>query len=164
MPYVDAQQLLDEDYPDGWHYYWKSLELEALGREVVRRLAEHAAAAPSDHSTIDVWWHGGAMGRVPAEATAFGARPTILLGYEANFEDASEAADNIAWVRGSLAELRSFSTGGAYLNFPGFFEEGDDLLRASFGEANYERLVAVKTSVDPANVFRFNGNIPPESS
>jgi len=161
MPWVNAQQLLDEDYPDGWHYYWKSLELETLAPDVVRRLVEHAAEAPSDHSTIDIWWHGGAMGRVPAEATAYGARPTILLGYEANFEHADEAADNIAWVRGSLAELRPFSTGGAYLNFPGFFEEGDDLLRASFGEANYERLVAVKTQVDPANVFRFNGNIPP---
>jgi FAD/FMN-containing dehydrogenase len=67
-------------------------------------------------------------------------------------------------VRGSLAELQPFSTGGAYLNFPGFFEEGDELLRASFGEANYERLVAVKTQYDPANVFRFNGNIPPAAS
>ena len=161
MPYKDAQSLLDEDYPDGGQYYWKSLELEALVPDVVRRLVEHAAAAPSDHSTIDIWWHGGAMARVPAEATAFGARPTILLGYEANFEDPAEAAENVAWVRGSLAELQPFSTGGAYLNFPGFFEEGDDLLRASFGEANYERLVAVKTQVDPANVFRFNGNIPP---
>ena len=164
MPWVNAQQLLDGDYPDGWHYYWKSLEFETLAPDVVRRLVEHAAAAPSEHSTIDIWWHGGAMGRVPADATAYGARPTILLGYEANFEHADEAADNIAWVRGSLAELRPFSTGGAYLNFPGFFEEGDDLLRASFGEANYERLVAVKTQVDPANVFRFNGNIPPEPS
>jgi FAD/FMN-containing dehydrogenase len=80
---------------------------------------------------------------------------------EANFEDPPEAADNIAWVRGSLAELRSFSTGGAYLNFPGFFGEGDDPLRASFGEANYERLVEIKAKYDPANVFRFNGNIPP---
>ena len=104
------------------------------------------------------------MGRIPAEATAFGPRPTILLGYEANFEDPADAAENVAWVRGSLAELQPFSTGGAYLNFPGFFEEGDELLRASFGEANYERLVAVKTQYDPANVFRFNGNIPPAAS
>ena len=55
MPYKDAQSLLDEDYPDGWRYYWKSLELEALVPDVVRRLVEHAAAAPSDHSTIDIW-------------------------------------------------------------------------------------------------------------
>jgi FAD/FMN-containing dehydrogenase len=164
MPYKDAQSLLDDDYPDGGQYYWKSLELEALIPDVVRRLVEHAAAAPSDHSTIDIWWHGGAMGRIPAEATAFGARPTILLGYEANFDDPADAAENVAWVRGSLAELQPFSTGGAYLNFPGFFEEGDELLRASFGEANYERLVAVKTQYDPANVFRFNGNIPPAGS
>ena len=107
MPYTEAQKLLDEDYPDGWQYYWKSLELDGARPEVVQRLVEHAAAAPSDHSTIDIWWHGGAMGRVPAEATAFGARPQILLGYEANFEDPADDAENVAWVRDSLAELRA---------------------------------------------------------
>jgi FAD/FMN-containing dehydrogenase len=161
MSYVDAQRVLDEDYPDGWQYYWKSLELEALTPDVVRRIVGHAAAAPSDHSTIDIWWHGGALSRTPAEATAFGPRPLILLGYEANFEDPEEATANVAWVRGSLAELRPLSTGGAYLNFPGFFEEGEDLLRRSYGDANYERLVAVKREYDPENVFRFNGNIRP---
>ena len=69
--------------------------------------------------------------------------------YEANFEDPADAAENVAWVPGSLAELQPFSTGGAYLNFPGFFEEGDDLLRASFGEANYERLVRGEDGVRP---------------
>ncbi|HSC92377.1 MAG TPA: FAD-binding oxidoreductase [Gaiellaceae bacterium] len=161
MRYTEAQTLLDEDYPDGWRYYWKSVELDELSPDVVRRVLAHAAAAPSDHSTVDVWCNGGAMGRVPADATAFGARPAVLLGYEANFEDAAAADENVAWVRDSIDELRPFSTGGAYLNFPGFFEEGDELLRASFGEANYARLVAVKNALDPANVFRFNGNIAP---
>jgi hypothetical protein len=127
----------------------------------VRRLIDHAAAAPSGDSTIDIWWNGGAMARVAADATAFGARPRVLLGYEANFEDPAHAAENVAWVRDSIAELQPLSTGGAYLNFPGFFEEGVDLLRASFGAANYERLVEVKRRFDPGNVFRFNGNIPP---
>ncbi|HSL63966.1 MAG TPA: FAD-binding oxidoreductase [Gaiellaceae bacterium] len=163
MPYVEAQKVLDEDYPDGLQYYWKSIELDELTPDVVRRLLDHAAAAPSGDSTIDIWWNGGAMERVAPEATAFGARPRILLGYEANFEHLADAAENVAWVRGSLAELEPLSTGGAYLNFPGFFEEGADLLRASFGEANYERLVEVKTRYDPDNTFRFNGNINPSS-
>jgi FAD/FMN-containing dehydrogenase len=163
MPYVQAQMLLDEDYPDGWFYYWKSLELDRVGDEVIDRVIEHATAAPSDHSTVDVWYHGGAMGRVPPEATAFGDRPEILLGYEANFEARDAADANVAWVRDSIDELKPYSSGGAYLNFPGFFEEGDALLRASYGDANYERLVALKTEYDPTNLFRLNGNIRPSS-
>jgi FAD/FMN-containing dehydrogenase len=163
MPYVETQKLLDDDYPDGSFYYWKSLELDALSGEVVERLPTHASAAPSDHSTIDVWYHGGAMGRVRPEATAFGDRPEILLGYEANFETREEADANVAWVRDSIDELKPFSSGGAYLNFAGFLEEGDALLRASFGDANYERLVALKNVYDPTNFFRLNGNINPSS-
>jgi hypothetical protein len=43
--------------------------------------------------------------------------------------------------------------------FPGFFEEGDELLRASYGDRNYERLLAVKDRVDPNGVFGPLGGI-----
>jgi FAD/FMN-containing dehydrogenase len=56
-------------------------------------------------------------------------------------------------------DLRPFSEGGVYLNFPGFMEEREEMLRGAFG-ANYDRLVEVKTRYDPANVFRVNQNIP----
>jgi FAD/FMN-containing dehydrogenase len=161
LPYVEAQTVLDEDYPDGWRYYWKSIELDTLSDEAIAKAIEHAAAAPSHHSTVDVWYHGGAMGRVPAEATAFGDRALILLGYEANFEEQGEADENVAWVRRSVEEIRPLSSGGAYLNFPGFFEEGEELLRASYGEENYRRLTELKRVYDPENVFRLNGNIRP---
>jgi FAD/FMN-containing dehydrogenase len=161
LSYVETQSLLDEDYPDGWQYYWKSLEFDALTDEIVGRLIDHSAAAPSHHSTVDVWYNGGAMSRVPADATAFGPRAPILLGYEANFEEPGDAEANVAWVRNCLEDVRPLSTGGAYLNFPGFFEEGEELLRASYGDANYQRLVALKDEYDPGNVFRLNGNIRP---
>jgi hypothetical protein len=50
--------------------------------------------------------------------------------------------------------------GGAYLNFPGFGEEKDAPLRATYGP-NYGRLVALKTQYDPDNVFHMNQNIRP---
>ena len=162
MPYTEAQAILDEDYPDGWRYYWKSVNVDGLGDEVIERLMAHAEAAPSDHSTIDVWYQGGAMDRVGAGETAFGDRSApILLGVEANWEEQPQDDEaNIAWVRSCVADMRQFSSGGMYLNFPGFLEEGDQMLRDAYGE-NYERLVALKNQYDPTNLFRLNQNITP---
>lgn len=56
--------------------------------------------------------------------------------------------------------MRLFSDGGIYLNFAGFLEEGEKLLREAHGD-NYERLVALKTKYDPTNLFRLNHNIKP---
>ena len=56
--------------------------------------------------------------------------------------------------------MRRFSSGGTYLNFPGFLEEGESLLRDAYGE-NYQRLVALKNKYDPTNLFRLNQNIAP---
>jgi FAD/FMN-containing dehydrogenase len=159
LPWVEVQGLLDEDYPDGWCYYWKSVGLDELGDEALERIAAHAWTAPSHHSTVDVWYHGGAMGRVDPGATAFGRRPAYLVGVEANWEPGHPDDDNVAWAREVVDDLGRFSTGGAYLNFPGQFEEGDELLRASYGARNYERLVALKTELDPGNVIGGTGAI-----
>jgi FAD/FMN-containing dehydrogenase len=161
MPYVEAQKVLDEDYPDGGRYYWKSLNVAGLGDEEIERLIAHAEAAPSDHSTIDVWYQGGAMGRIGASESAFGDRSApILLGIEANWEEPEDDEANVEWARNVVSEMRRFSSGGAYLNFPGFMEEGQRLMRDAYGE-NYGRLVSLKDEYDPANLFRLNQNIEP---
>ncbi len=152
--WVEVQSILDEDYPNGLRYYWTSIHLTGLpdaARESLRALAE---AAPSDLSTIDVWFQGGAMARVEPEATAFGDRSApILIGVEANWERAEDDEVNIAWARRCAEELKPFSTGGTYLNFPGFFEEGEAQVRRAVGERNFERLAAVKAAYDPDGVF-----------
>jgi hypothetical protein len=161
MPYVEAQKILDEDYPSGGRYYWKSTNVDGLGDEVIDRLIAHAEAAPSHHSTIDIWYQGGAMGRVGADETAFGDRSApILLGIEANWEEPEDDEVNVAWARNTVSDMRRFSDGGMYLNFPGFLEEGQKLVRDAYG-GNYERLVALKDSYDSDNVFRLNHNIKP---
>ncbi|MGF1470206.1 MAG: FAD-binding oxidoreductase [Rubrobacteraceae bacterium] len=161
MPYTEVQQVLDEDYPDGGRYYWKSVNVEEIGEEAMDRLIAHAEAAPSDHSTIDIWYQGGAMGRIGADETAFGDRSApYLLGIEANWEEPEDDAANVAWAREVVDDMRRFSDGGTYLNFPGFIEEGQDMMRDAYGE-NYERLVALKDEYDPENLFRMNQNIKP---
>lgn len=163
MPYTEVQKILDEDYPNGMRYYWKSANVSGLGDDAIGRLMAHAEAAPSHHSTIDVWYQGGAMGRVGAEESAFGDRSApYLLGIEANWEESEDDEANIAWAREVVGDMRRFSDGGTYLNFPGFLEEGQEMMRDAYGE-NYGRLVALKKEYDPANLFRVNQNIEPAS-
>jgi FAD/FMN-containing dehydrogenase len=161
MQYVDAQTIYDPDYPAGHRYYWKSTNLEALTPEIAQVLVEHTLAAPSQHSTIDVWLNGGAIARVGESETAFRGRTTrYLVNPEANWEHAVDDDANVTWARGVLAALEPHAAGGTYLNFPGFLEEGEDLVRASHG-ANYERLAALKARLDPENLFRRNANVEP---
>jgi FAD/FMN-containing dehydrogenase len=161
MRYVDAQRIYDPDYPAGHRYYWKSTNLEALTPEVVDVLVERTLAAPSKHSTIDVWLNGGAISRVGESETAFHGRATrYVVNPEANWEDAAADDANVAWARSVLGALEPHAAGGTYLNFPGFLEEGDALVHASHG-SNYERLAALKSRLDPENVFRRNANIEP---
>lgn len=161
MPFVAAQRLFDADYPNGRRYYWKSLYLDSLDDAAVVALVEHARARPSLLSTVDVWALGGAMRREPTGGSAFSHRDRpFLLGIEANWNDAGEDAQNIAWARGLFADMDRWSRGGLYLNFPGQIEEGDVLLRQSFG-SSYERLQAVKATYDPENLFRSTFNIAP---
>ena len=53
-----------------------------------------------------------------------------------------------------------FSDGSRYLNFPGFQEEGDEMIRKAFA-GNYSRLAALKPKYDPTNFFSLNQNIKP---
>jgi hypothetical protein len=64
----------------------------------------------------------------------------------------------MAWVCALQTALLPFSLKGVYTNFLG--DEGEEQVRASYG-VNYERLVALKNTYDPGNVFHFNQNIPP---
>ncbi len=164
MPFVDAQKIYDPDYPAGHRYYWKSTNVAALSDEAVDVLVERTLAAPSKHSTVDVWLNGGAIARVGESDTAFTGRGArYVVNPEANWEHAEDDDANVAWARSVLAALEPHAAGGAYLNFPGFLEEGEDLVRASLG-SNYERLAALKRRLDPENVFRRNANIEPASS
>jgi FAD/FMN-containing dehydrogenase len=162
MPFVSAQRLFDADYPDGRRYYWKSLYLDSLDDAAVSSLVDHAARRPSTISSIDVWAMGGAIQREPAGGSAFSHRDRpYLLGIEANWEGTEGDAPNIAWARALHSDMRRFSKGGMYLNFPGSSDEGDEaMLRQAFG-ASYERLQSVKARYDPDNVFSSTFNVRP---
>lgn len=154
VPYLELQQSLDADYPSGMRYYWKSLYLPGLNEESMELAADWAARRPSPLSTLDIWHLGGAMARVPADATAFGDRSApYLLGVEANWEDPDADDANIAWARDCVDAFDQVSTGRQYLNFPGFLEDGDGMLEEAHGHENWQRLTRLRERVDPAGLF-----------
>jgi Berberine and berberine like len=160
MPFLVAQQLFDPEYPDGRRYYWKSIYLSDVGDAEIELADRYAGTRPSPLSSIDIWALGGAMRNEPEGGSAFAKRDApFLIGVESNWEDAAADDANISWTRELIAEASALSPGGTYLNFPGFVEEGEQLLRDTYG-AKYERLQEVKKTYDPDNVFRSNLNNP----
>ena len=165
MPYVDMQTVWDADYPAGKRrYYWRSIYVNDLSDGVIDNVLSAAAESPSHHSNIDIWHVSGTVGRVGAAESAFRPRDMpYVIGIEANWEDAGDDTPNIAWTRALWTQLHRYSSGAVYLNFPGFGEEGDALVRAGYGE-NYARLAAIKRTYDPTNLFRMNQNIAPAAA
>jgi FAD/FMN-containing dehydrogenase len=160
MSFATIQSAFDLYLPKGLLQYWKSTYVSALSDELLGALCTLAAERPSPRTSLNIWPQAGAVARVGAEETAFGARPPFLISFESTWTDPAATAANIAWTREAWASMRRFASSGVYLNFPGFGEEKEDLLRAAYG-ANYERLRALKRRYDPTNLFRMNLNIPP---
>lgn len=151
--WVQAQQMLDEDYPNGKLYYWTSSYLDRIDDEVLAVLTRYTGNRPSKDSTIDIWFLGGAMGEVPEDATAFYHRQhPFLVGIEANWDEAADTDANVEWARSLHAELEELSGAGRYLNFPGKVDQQGSLLQGVFGE-NLRRLQRVKREYDPLGVF-----------
>jgi FAD/FMN-containing dehydrogenase len=159
MKFSDVQKFLDPDYPDGRLYYWKSLHMRELTDEAIRAMAAYAGERPSPITSIDVWCLDGAPGRVGMDETPFSHRDApYLFAIESNWDDPAGSEKNIAWTRKVFQEIKQYSTGGTYLNFPGFNEEKEELVKGAYGK-NYERLRTIKRKYDPDNVFRGNFNI-----
>jgi FAD/FMN-containing dehydrogenase len=123
---------------------------------ILERLVESSAAV----ATCELRVLGGAMARVPADATAFAHRERRLMVNVGAIYDpaASERAEHEAWVHTLSAELDDGHP-GAYAGLLG--DEGDARVHAAYPGATWERLAAVKAAYDPANVFRLNQNIAP---
>ncbi|WP_164974790.1 FAD-binding oxidoreductase [Halegenticoccus tardaugens] len=161
MEYVDLQSMLDEDYPDGLRYYWKSIFLTEVTDDIVDIMVRYTESAPSALSTIDLWHLGDAVEEVPQDATAFWHRDKpYMLTFEANWEDPADDDANVAWGRDGIAETRELTVAsGSYGNFPGLNE---DPVKRRLGN-NYEQLVNLKTKYDPENLFGGTGSVTPRS-
>jgi FAD/FMN-containing dehydrogenase len=157
--YLAVQKVFDEEMAWGKRFYMKSAFMAELSDRVVDQCIEQVAVAPGDCS-IGFWTQGGAIGTVAEDAMAFtGRRAAFWLGTESLWLDPEEDGAYIGWGRSAMAALKPFTTAGNYVN--DVVESGEDVVRAIYGDAKYERLRALKRTYDPDNVFRLNQNIRP---
>ncbi len=160
MPYVAVQQLLDPANPKGLRNYWSADFLAELPDKAISALVEVATHPVSPMSQVILVPGGGAVARVPAEATAFGGRDAAWnMHYLSMWSDPADDDVNITHTRDLAAALKPWTTGRVYLNFIG--EEGGDRVEAGFGPEKYAKMRDLKRTWDPQNLFRHNQNIPP---
>jgi FAD/FMN-containing dehydrogenase len=158
MPYAAFQSALDD--PPGYRNWWTAEHLTDLHDGAIEAIAQRSEEMPAGPSQLFIVAWGGAVARVPSDATPLGIRDARFVVHPFGlWEDPADDERAIDWGRGYRPLLRPWATGGVYLNFVG--DEGQGRVRAGFGDANYERLARIKAEWDPENVFRGNQNVRP---
>jgi FAD/FMN-containing dehydrogenase len=163
MAYIQLQGLADAMFPPGRRSYWKSNFLTDLTDEAIASMVDRFAKVPSAHTVVFMEHMGGAVGRVGEEVTAFNHRSARYnWGVVGSWTSPTDDEPNIQWVRELWKAMQPFSSGGVYVNYLGQeADEGPERVKAAYGSTKYERLVALKNTYDPTNMFRLNQNIKP---
>ncbi|PKO16577.1 MAG: FAD-linked oxidase [Chloroflexi bacterium HGW-Chloroflexi-10] len=137
----------------------RMLFVNDIERSVAETILDHLKASKASMAVTQIRVLGGAISRVPADATAFAHRTSrIMMSVAAMYQDSAENAIHEAWVT-NLASILQQNDSGTYVNFLG--DEGEARVRAAYPGQTWERLTAIKTRYDPTNLFRLNQNIPP---
>lgn len=159
MPYVGWQQAFDPLLTPGARNYWKSHNINELSDGFFDTLIEYVNRLPSPHCEIFVAHLGGAINRVPADATPYVHRENdYLMNVHGRWETPAEDAAVIGWSRALFDAVKPHAAGSVYVNF--MPEDETDRVAAAYGN-NYARLAQIKQQVDPDNLFRMNQNIKP---
>jgi FAD/FMN-containing dehydrogenase len=137
----------------------RSLFIDSIDSRVAETIVEHLQASTAQMAVAQLRVLGGAMARVPAEATAFAHRKRrIMVALGAVYEHREEEAVHEDWVTGFAAALGQ-GDAGVYANFLG--DEGEARVREAYPGSTWDRLAAIKGRYDPTNLFRLNQNIAP---
>ena len=159
QPFVAWQSAFDPLLLPGARNYWKSHDFAQLADPAIEQIVRYASELPSPQCEIFVAHLGGAINRLPVEATAYPHRDAeFVLNVHARWEDPEADEPCIAWARRFFADTAPYATGGVYVNF--MTQDEQARIRDAYGR-NYARLVELKRKYDPGNVFRVNQNIPP---
>jgi hypothetical protein len=157
VPY--PEMFLPEE--EGYHpvALGHTMFVDQIDRRAAEAIVDRLQAGTAVMNVTQLRVLGGAMARVPADATAFAHRDSrIMANVAAVYATPDQRAEHEPWVSGLAAELKQ-DDGGAYSGF--LADEGEERVRAAYPGTTWDRLADIKARFDPDNLFRLNQNIPP---
>ena len=159
MPYPEIYPPEDDDYHPVASA--RTMFIDTIDRSVAETIVEYLRTSSAQMSVAQIRVLGGAMARVPADATAFAHRSSrIMVNVAALYERPDEAAVYEPWITDFAATLRQ-GDDGAYVGFLG--DEGEGRIREAYPGPTWQRLAEIKGRYDPTNLFRLNQNIRPSA-
>ena len=160
-PYVKLQQSGDESSAAGQKYYIKGGFVQKSSDALVDVMVATVADAKLPLvQVVSMQQAGGAIARVAPGATAFAQRAIQFNMFVlAAWQDPAQSDSAGQWARGAWKFVEPH-THGFYVNE---FNDDGNRMKATYG-VNYDRLVALKTKVDPNNLFRLNANVAPKGA
>lgn len=133
--------------------------IDAIEPGQTRAIVDHLEASTSAMSVVQLRALGGAMARVPVDATAFSHRTKPIMATVASmYEQPDDRAASENWVD-DLSKVVFRGDPATYVNFLG--DEGEERIHDAYSDSTWKRLSAIKRRYDPSNLFRLNQNIPP---
>ena len=159
MPYPAINALFDALLPPGLQQYWKGSFATELTDQAIEVHLAHGPKIPTMNCAMHIYPIDGACNRVSPAATAFAFRDakfaTVIAGV---WPDPADNEKNIKWVRDYYKALEPHSLAGGYINFMDADDQGR--IKENYKD-NYARLVSIKKTYDPGNLFHLNQNIKP---
>jgi FAD/FMN-containing dehydrogenase len=132
---------------------------DAFAPAAAETILEHLETATAPMAGVQLRVLGGAMARVPEDATAFAHRKAnVMMNIAAMYVRPEERAEHEAWASSLAKALSAGTTAAAYVGFLG--DDGEEGVHRAYPPATLERLARVKRQYDPDNLFRLNLNVP----
>ncbi|HTP51863.1 MAG TPA: FAD-binding oxidoreductase [Anaeromyxobacteraceae bacterium] len=161
-PFAGWQTAFDPLLTPGARNYWKSHDFVELSDGAIKVMLDYVGRLPSPDCEVFIGNLGGAVNRVPVQATAYPHRDIqFVMNVHTRWSDAANDKECISWARQLFDAMTPHATGGVYVNFMPE-EESQRVSQGAYG-ANYQRLAKLKAKYDPENLFRMNQNIGPAS-
>ena len=133
--------------------------LDRIDTQAATTILEYLQASDAAMRAAQLRVLGGAIARVPDDATAYAHRQRrIMVNLAAFYQGPDDRARHQQWVERFAAALSPVDD-GAYVNFLG--DDGPARIHQAYPGPTWDRLVEVKRRWDPTNLFRHNHNIPP---
>ena len=139
--------------PEGRHYYIQTRSLDGFQTETIEVLIDRGLPLPSPFSLIQVHNFHGFASRVGVSETSFALRQDhLMVEAIAAWEPQSpaQAQRQIEWAQNLSHALAPYAFKGGYINL--LDEKEQERVPLAFG-SNYERLLDLKRTYDPDDVF-----------